>query len=153
MGNMVLAATTTAKHNSPTAYLIILVLIGFFYLVIYRPQRRRQQRSAQTQKSVEPGQTIRTTAGIYGTIVSIDDQDMIVQIAPGVEVRMLRRALMEVIPDDIPGDDMIPADDALPGDDAIHDDDAAPADDSGASPEPHQDDTRSDDWDSGDRNI
>ena len=33
-----------------------------------------------------PGQRVRTTAGIYGTVISGDDRDVVVEIAPGVEV-------------------------------------------------------------------
>jgi preprotein translocase subunit YajC len=131
MGNMYLAAAP-AKGSSPIGYLVIAVLIGLFYVLIFRPQRKRQQAAAQTQSAVMPGQSVRTTAGIYGTVVSADERDVVIQIAPGVEIRMLRRAIMEVLPDE---------------------DGEAPADGTEASQEPRLDDTRSDDWDSGDRNA
>ena len=57
-----------------------------------RPQRNRQRKAAQTQSHVMPGQRIRTTAGMYGTVVSGDDRDVVIEISPGVQVTMLRRA-------------------------------------------------------------
>ena len=50
-----------------------------------------------------PGQRVRTTAGIYGTVISGDDRDVVVEIAPGVQVTMLRRGIMEVVPEDDQG--------------------------------------------------
>jgi preprotein translocase subunit YajC len=101
MGTMILAASSTSSSGSPAfTFIILAVLVGLFYVLIMRPQRNRQRKAMQTQSQVIPGQRIRTTAGLYGTIVSGDDRDIVVEIAPGVEVTMLRRAIMEVIPDD-----------------------------------------------------
>jgi len=47
-----------------------------------------------------PGQRSALTAGIYGTLISGDDRDVVVEIAPGVQIQMLRRAIMEVVPED-----------------------------------------------------
>jgi preprotein translocase subunit YajC len=106
MGNhlvAVAAATTKSSSSSFLPLLIIVVLFGLFYVAIIRPQRNRQRKAAQTQNQVVPGQRVRTTAGIYGTVVSGDDRDIVVEIAPGVQITMLRRAVMEVVPEDDQG--------------------------------------------------
>jgi preprotein translocase subunit YajC len=36
---------------------------------------------------------------MYGTVVSVEDQDVVLELAPGVEVRFLRRAIMDVVTD------------------------------------------------------
>jgi len=102
MGTMIFAASNNSSGGGSPAFtfIILAVLIGLFYVLIMRPQRNRQRKAMQTQSQVIPGQRIRTTAGLYGTVVSGDDRDIVVEIAPGVEVTMLRRAIMEVIPDD-----------------------------------------------------
>lgn len=105
MGTMIFAAGTASKSgggNPAFTFLILAVLIGLFYVLIMRPQRARQRKAMQTQSQVMPGQRVRTTAGMYGTVVSGDDRDVVVEIAPGVEVTMLRRAIMDVISDDQP---------------------------------------------------
>jgi preprotein translocase subunit YajC len=101
MGNMILAATTTTKSGS-SAYLLIglVVLFGVLYFVMIRPQRRRQQQAQQTQRDITPGVRVRTTAGMYATVVAIEDQDVILEVAPGVDARFMRRAIMDVVPDD-----------------------------------------------------
>ena len=125
------AAKTTKGSNPLYTFLILAVLIGLFYVLIMRPQRNRQRKAMETQSQVMPGQRIRTTAGMYGTVVSGDDRDVVIEIAPGVEVTMLRRAVMEVISDDEPMPETIdepePAD-STPADDWDVTDDN-PADD------------------------
>jgi preprotein translocase subunit YajC len=101
MGNEILAAASTSK-SSGGQYLFlvaIVVLFGLLYFVTIRPQRNRQRAAMQTQRTVEPGARVRTTAGMYATVVSVEDQDVVLEVAPGVHVRYLRRAIMDVVPD------------------------------------------------------
>ena len=101
MGTIILAATTAKSSSSSfLPLLVIIVLFGLFYVAIIRPQRNKQRAAAQTQNQAVPGQRVRTTAGIYGTLISGDDRDVVVEIAPGVQIQMLRRAIMEVVPED-----------------------------------------------------
>ena len=74
----------------------MLVFVGFYFLMI-RPQRRRQQQAQQHQRTVSPGARVRTTAGMYATVSAVDGDDVILEVAPGVDVRYMRRAVMEVI--------------------------------------------------------
>jgi preprotein translocase subunit YajC len=127
MGTMNLAAAAAAKTSSSSflPLLIIIVLFGLFYMTIIRPQRNRQRAAQQTQNQAMPGQRVRTTAGIYGTVVSGDDRDVVLEIAPGVEITMLRRGIMEVVPDDDQGGTPVPTPDTG------LEDDSKPADDRG----------------------
>jgi preprotein translocase subunit YajC len=91
------AATKPSGGSSLTfPILIVLVFVGFYFLMI-RPQRRRQQRVQQQQNTVNPGAQVRTTAGMYATVVEVDGDDVVLEVAPGIEVRYLKRAIMEVI--------------------------------------------------------
>jgi preprotein translocase subunit YajC len=128
MGTIVLAASTTKTSSSSfLPLLIIIVLFGLFYMTIIRPQRNRQRAAQATAKQVMPGQRVRTTAGMYGTVVSGDDRDVVVEIAPGVEVTMLRRGIMDVVPEDDQGGS--PVSQHTP--DTGADEDSTPADDRG----------------------
>ena len=100
MGNVILAAGSTKSGGGSYLFLVaIVVLFGLLYFVTIRPQRRRQQAAAQTQRTIVPGTRVRTTAGMYATVTSVEDQDVVLEVAPGVEVRFLRRAIMEVVTD------------------------------------------------------
>ena len=90
------AATKSSGRALTFPILIVLVFVGFYFLMI-RPQRRRQQQVQQQQRTVAPGARVRTTAGMYATVVDVDGDDVVLEVAPGVEVRYLKRAIMEVI--------------------------------------------------------
>ena len=90
------AASKSSSSSLTFPILIVLVFVGFYFLMI-RPQRRRQQQVAQQQNTVNPGARVRTTAGMYATVVAVDGDDVILEVAPGVEVRYLKRAIMEVV--------------------------------------------------------
>jgi len=98
MGIVAAADAATKSSGSALTFpiLIVLVFVGFYFLMI-RPQRRRQQQAQQQQKTVEPGARVRTTAGMYATVVEVDGDDVVLEVAPGVDVRYLRRAVMEVV--------------------------------------------------------
>jgi preprotein translocase subunit YajC len=99
-----LAATTTSSKGNPYLFpIIILALFGLLYFVMIRPQRNRQRQAAQTQNEVLPGSRVRTTAGMYATVVSVEGDDVMLEVAPGVNVRYMRKAIMNVVPD-APGD-------------------------------------------------
>jgi preprotein translocase subunit YajC len=100
-----LAATTSHSSGfNPTELILILVVVVGFYMLMIRPQRRRQQQAQQKQNSVRPGARVRTTAGMYATVVAVDDEagDVVLEVAPGIEVRYMKRAIMDVVS---PGDE------------------------------------------------
>jgi preprotein translocase subunit YajC len=117
------AAAAAASKSGSSSYtfliLIVLVFIGFYFLMI-RPQRRRQQAAQQQQREVSPGARVRTTAGMYATVVAVDGDDVILEVAPDVEVRYLKRAIMEVIAsgeeeEEVAEDDSVPFDEPTDG--------------------------------------
>jgi preprotein translocase subunit YajC len=104
MGNMILAASSKGGSSSSTFLLILVVLVVLFYFVMIRPQSRKRRAVMEQQRQVQPGQRVRTTAGMYATVVAVQDDDVILEVAPGVESRFIKRAIMEVLPDDAPED-------------------------------------------------
>jgi len=120
MGNIAILAATSTKSNPYLFPIIIVALFGLLYFVMIRPQRNRQRQAAQMQKEIMPGQRVRTTAGMYATVTSIEGDDVVLEVAPGVNVRYMRRAIMGVAPDDT-GD--LQSDGQMPDtDDAVHSD-------------------------------
>jgi preprotein translocase subunit YajC len=109
MGNMILAASPLASgskgSSSSTFLLIIVVLVGLFYFVMIRPQSKRRRAVMEQQRAVQPGQRVRTTAGMYATVVAVEDDDVILEVAPGIETRFVKRAIAEVLPDSTDGTD------------------------------------------------
>jgi preprotein translocase subunit YajC len=98
LGTTELAATTSSKSGfNPSTLILILVVVVAFYFLMIRPQQRRKQQAAQQKNNVEPGARVRTTAGMYATVVDVDGDDVILEVAPGIEVRYMKRAIMDVV--------------------------------------------------------
>ena len=102
---------------------------------------RRRQQAQQKQNTIQPGARVRTTAGMYATVVAVDGDDVILEVAPGVESRFMKRAIMDVVSEgdapDEPVEDDVPADETDTDDvDDVADDapesDAADADEESA---------------------
>jgi len=77
---------------------ILLLLFVLMWFLVIRPQRRRQQEQQRVMDNLTPGQEILTAGGLYGTVQSLlGDDEVRVEIAPDVYVRVARRAIAAVI--------------------------------------------------------
>jgi preprotein translocase subunit YajC len=99
VGNVEILAATAAKPSGGNLFLPIAVvaILGLMYFVMIRPQRNRQRQIQQVQNEIVPGMKVRTTAGMYATVTALEDGDVVLEVAPGVNVRYMRRAIMDVI--------------------------------------------------------
>jgi preprotein translocase subunit YajC len=80
--------------------LVIVALFVLFWLLLIRPQRRRQRAQEEMIASLRVGNEIVTAGGLYGDITAIEGDEVFVEIADGVEVRVARRAVAGVMPDE-----------------------------------------------------
>jgi preprotein translocase subunit YajC len=88
-----------------SAYIFILVLLALMWFLLIRPQRKRQLQAQQLVDSISVGKEIVTAGGLYGTVTAIEDDEVHVEIAEGVEVRVAKRAVAGVVSEDEPEDD------------------------------------------------
>jgi preprotein translocase subunit YajC len=79
-------------------FLLIILLFVVGYLVLMRPQKRRQQAAQQMLDNLQVGDEVVTAGGIYGEVQEIRDEDVLVEIAPALTVRVARRAIGGVVP-------------------------------------------------------
>jgi preprotein translocase subunit YajC len=82
---------------NPSALILLVVAFGFLYFVLVRPQKRRQMSQQQMLQGLKEGDEVVTAAGIYGEVTGFQDDDILVKIAPDVEVRVARRAIGAVV--------------------------------------------------------
>lgn len=93
----VLAQNDSAGGSSLVGLALpLLMLVGFYFLLI-RPQRNRQKAQQALLSSLEVGDEVLTSGGIFGTILEIDEDEGVVtvEIAPGTKVRMLRQGISQ----------------------------------------------------------
>jgi preprotein translocase subunit YajC len=98
--------------------ILLAAMFVLLWVLLIRPQRRRQHEQQQLLSSVEPGDEVLTVGGIYGIVHGIDEEDdLIVEIAEGIQVRVARRAVAGVVKpdDDEDEEELEEADEAEPG--------------------------------------
>ena len=78
------------------------MLLVLFWLLLVRPQRAGARRQQELLASLEPGDEIVSAGGLYGVIKGIDGEELEVEIADGLVVRMARGAVAGIVEPDEP---------------------------------------------------
>lgn len=81
----------------------VLTLVGFallLWLLLVRPQARRQRELVHMQSTLEVGDEVILTSGVFGTIRSLDEDVAQLEIADGVTIKVARGAVGRVVPDE-----------------------------------------------------
>ena len=81
-------------NSSGFGSLLLPILLAVAVVVMFTASRRNRKRQAETSQNVlVPGTEIITTAGMHGTVVEASDDEVTIEIAPGVRVKMLPGAI------------------------------------------------------------
>ncbi|MEV1289892.1 preprotein translocase subunit YajC [Micromonospora sp. NPDC049679] len=94
---MLYAAQSGGGAGSFMPILMIALLFGVMYFMMIRPQQKRRREAEQMQSSIGPGDEIVTIGGLYGTVASVDDETVVLEVAPGVQTRYARPAIARVV--------------------------------------------------------
>ena len=101
--HVVLLAKSTKPKSNPAGDLIFFaVILGAVYLFFLRPNQARKRRVQQTQQAIEIGDEVMLTSGIIGRVRWLEADRARLEIAPGVEVEVLRAAIARQIPATVP---------------------------------------------------
>ncbi len=77
--------------------LALLITFGLMWVLLILPQQRRMKQHQAIVASLQPGDEVVTAGGVYGTITSVDEDTLAVEVAPGVVLRVLRNAVSQRI--------------------------------------------------------
>lgn len=77
-------------------FLLPLLLIGLLWFM-GAPQRKMRKEQAALMQSLAPGADVMTHGGLYGTVVEIDDDVVVLETSPGVTMRWAKRAIATVV--------------------------------------------------------
>lgn len=88
-----------------SSLIFLVLLVGIFYFMLIRPQKRRVKQHQQLVESLDAGDDIVTIGGLYGTISTIGDDDLEVEVAPGVRMRFVKSAVARVVVEDLDADE------------------------------------------------
>lgn len=81
----------------PAEILPLVLLVLVFWFLILRPMRKRQQQFVATQKSVTVGSRVMLASGIFGDVISVEDETVELKISPETTVTVLRQAIARVV--------------------------------------------------------
>ena len=87
---------------TPVLFFVGIALL--FWLFLIRPQQRRARELAHMQSTLEVGDEVMLTSGVYGTVRGLDDEAAQVEIADGVTIRVARGAVGRVVDDATPAE-------------------------------------------------
>ena len=86
--------------------LALLITFGLMWVLLILPQQRRMKQHQAVVASLRAGDEVVTAGGVYGTITSVDEDTLAVEVAPGVVLRVLRSAVSQRVgPDDTDDED------------------------------------------------
>ena len=98
-----MAQTTTAAgaaSGGPAAALIqflpIIGLIVLFYFLMIRPQQRRVKQHQQMVQAVKRGDTVVLNSGVIGKVTKVEDAEVALEIAQGVNVKVVKSMISDV---------------------------------------------------------
>lgn len=100
----VIAAAQAASSSSPSflsdpftlVFIVILVLLVVF---MFRNSRKRQRDQQETRSKMVPGAQVMTNFGLFGTLLSINEEDntALIETSPGTVIKVHRQVLARVV--------------------------------------------------------
>ena len=83
-------------------FLPIIILFAIFYFLLIRPQQKKAKEHRDMISNLKKGARIISSGGIYGTIISIDDTTIGLEIAEKVKIKISRGNVAALITDNEP---------------------------------------------------
>ena len=89
----------STSSNSLLGFLPILLIFGIFYFLLFMPMQRQKKQQQKMLRELQNGNTVLTSGGIVGTIVSIDDETLVLRVKPdNIKLQVARNAVSSLIP-------------------------------------------------------
>ena len=117
--------------------LMLVVFVGAAYFLMIRPQQKRMREHQSQIDALQPGERVILTSGIFATLSHIADTQAIVELAPGVEVTILKQAIARVAKNDEEEFEFTDeVEETIEGEENVDGTDASEPEDAAASEEP-----------------
>ena len=117
--------------------LMLVVFVGAAYFLMIRPQQKRMREHQSQIDALQPGERVILTSGIFATLSHIADTQAIVELAPGVEVTILKQAIARVAKNDEEEFEFTDeVEETIEGEENVDGSDASEPEDAAASEEP-----------------
>lgn len=74
----------------------LIAIFAIFWLLVIRPAQRRQKKMRTVQAELTVGDEVLTNSGIYGTVASLEEDRVGLEVADGVVMNLARAAVVGV---------------------------------------------------------
>ena len=96
------AATGASAGGSGAGFFVqifpLLLIFVIFYFLLIRPQQRRVKQHQQMVSDVKPRDTAVTSGGLIGKVTKVDENEVELEVAQGVRVRVVKSMLSDIRP-------------------------------------------------------
>lgn len=82
--------------NDLAAFLPLVAILALFWFIVIRPQQRRQKEVVSLQNSIQVGQRVMMSSGVFGTVVSLTEDRARLEVAPGTQIEIARAAIAKL---------------------------------------------------------
>ena len=73
-----------------------ILIIGIMYFLMIRPQQKRMKEHRELIAGIRRGDTVVTSGGIIGKVAKVDENEVQVEVAEGVKIKIVRSTVSEV---------------------------------------------------------
>lgn len=80
-------------------WIMLIAMLAIMYFFMIRPQNKKQKEIANFRKSLQVNQKVITAGGIHGVIKEINDNDVILEIASNVKIRIDKNSIFAAAAD------------------------------------------------------
>ena len=88
-----------SSPNSLVGFVPILLIFAIFYFLLFLPMQRQKKQQKKMLEELQNGNTVLTSGGIVGTIVSIDGDTLVLRVKPdNIKLQVARSAVSNLIP-------------------------------------------------------
>ena len=96
MSSLFLASAAPGASSLLINILPLILIFAVFWLLLIRPQQKRMKEHREMVANLRRGDVVVTGGGMIGKIVKLQDQEVTVELAENVRVRVLRGTITEV---------------------------------------------------------
>jgi preprotein translocase subunit YajC len=96
--SLILLQAASSPLSNLGGLLPILAMVAIFYFLVFMPMRKQQRATKEMIKTLQNGQTVVTSGGIIGTIITVNDDTLILRVKPdNLKIQVSRSAVTSVV--------------------------------------------------------
>jgi len=86
------------SSDQSSSLIFLVIIVAAFWFLVLRPARKRSAQATQLQASIQLGDRVMLTSGIFGYVTGLGNETLVLEVADGVEITTHRQAVARVVP-------------------------------------------------------